>query len=62
VVAASALVLAPAVLAEGYTAARTDVVEVDPEVPRLAERLFGFKPGAGLRVLARRPGRSAGRG
>jgi spermidine synthase len=41
----------PRFLAERYPAARIDVVEIDPEVPPLAERFFGFKPGAGLRVV-----------
>jgi spermidine synthase len=41
----------PRFLAERYPAACIDVVEIDPEVPPLAERFFGFKPGAGLRVV-----------
>lgn len=41
----------PRFLAERYPAAEIDVVEIDPEVPPLAERFFRFEPGPRLRVV-----------
>ena len=40
----------PRFLAERYPAAEIDVVEIDPEVPPLAERFFRFRPGPRLRL------------
>ncbi len=41
----------PRFLSERYPASEIDVVEIDPEVPPLAERLFHFRPGPRLRVF-----------
>lgn len=41
----------PRFLAERYPAMEIDVVEIDPEVPPLAERYFRFRPGPRLRVV-----------
>ena len=41
----------PRFLAARYPAAEIDVVEIDPEVPPLAERFFRFEPGPRLRVV-----------
>ena len=42
--------LLPRFLAARYPAAATDVVEIDPEVPPVARRWFGFRDGPGTRV------------
>ncbi len=42
--------LVPRLLAGRYPSARVDVVEIDPEVPPLARRWFGFRDGPRLKV------------
>ncbi len=41
----------PSALAELFPHAHIDVVEIDPAVRRVAERYFGFTPGANTRVF-----------